>query len=385
MYRNSAAVIDADGRCSACIARCTSRTIRSSTRSTTSRRATRPGRAIHAKGAGERLARVEDTLCEHRRADLLGSVVPRGGAHHVAVGRATSCSIRRRSAGIRRRRRSSGAAQVDAWRTMQRAHAIANGVYVAAPNRVGFEPEPGTDGLEFFGHSFVRIRSAGSIAEAGVDPRGAGRRSAIRDGASRIRGRQLAVLRGDRRNRRVRADPADRVAIGSSRRRSRCASAEWEPHDATWIAWPHHEPDWPGKLAPIPWVYGEIVRVLHAHERVEILCHDEQVRDARADVLEAHGVAPTRYRLHIVPNDRVWLRDSAPTAVHDATGARARQLGVQRVGQVRQLRARRARRRRRVARLTRPAARRADAPRHRRAASCSKAAASRPTARARCS
>jgi N-carbamoylputrescine amidase len=48
-----------------------------------------------------------------------------------------------------------GQAQVDAWRTAQRAHAIANGVFVAAPNRVGFEPEPGTDGLEFFGHSFV--------------------------------------------------------------------------------------------------------------------------------------------------------------------------------------------------------------------------------------
>ena len=54
--------------------------------------------------------------------------------------------------------------------------------------------------------------------------------------------------------------------------------AEWERHDATWIAWPHHEPDWPGKFEPIRWVYAEIVRVLHAAERVEILCHDERVR-----------------------------------------------------------------------------------------------------------
>ena len=53
--------------------------------------------------------------------------------------------------------------------------------------------------------------------------------------------------------------------------------AEWEKHDATWIAWPHHEPDWPGKLAPIPWVYAEIVRALSTSERVEILCHDESV------------------------------------------------------------------------------------------------------------
>src|SRR5512146_3336200 len=61
-----------------------------------------------------------------------------------------------------------GAAQADAWRTAQRAHAIANGVYVAAVNRVGFEAEPGTDGLEFFGHSFVCDPFGQLIAEAGT-------------------------------------------------------------------------------------------------------------------------------------------------------------------------------------------------------------------------
>lgn len=91
--------------------------------------------------------------------------------------------------------------------------------------------------------------------------------------------------------------------------------AEWATHAATWIAWPHHEPDWPGKLGPIPWVYAEIVRVLHAHERVEILCHSEDVREAARSHLDAHGVSLDRVRLHVVPNDRVWLRDSAPTGV----------------------------------------------------------------------
>src|SRR5438034_51819 len=90
--------------------------------------------------------------------------------------------------------------------------------------------------------------------------------------------------------------------------------AEWERHDATWIAWPHHEPDWPGKLEPIPWVYAEIVRVLHRFERVEILCQDEAVQTAAREHLAAHGVREN-YRLHLVPTDRVWLRDSAPTAV----------------------------------------------------------------------
>ncbi len=65
---------------------------------------------------------------------------------------------------------SFGEAQADAWRTIQRAHAIANGVYVAAPNRVGFEPEPGTDGVEFFGRSFVCDPFGRVIAEAGGEP-----------------------------------------------------------------------------------------------------------------------------------------------------------------------------------------------------------------------
>ena len=92
--------------------------------------------------------------------------------------------------------------------------------------------------------------------------------------------------------------------------------AEWEPHAATWIAWPHHEPDWPGKLAPIPWVYAEIVRVLQQHERVEILCHDETVADDATRHLQSHGVRmDAGVRLHIARTDRVWLRDSSPTWV----------------------------------------------------------------------
>jgi N-carbamoylputrescine amidase len=62
-----------------------------------------------------------------------------------------------------------GATQVDAWRTVQRAHAIANGVYVASPNRVGHEDEPGTQGLTFFGHSFVADPSGRLIACAGEE------------------------------------------------------------------------------------------------------------------------------------------------------------------------------------------------------------------------
>jgi len=101
---------------------------------------------------------------------------------------------------------------------------------------------------------------------------------------------------------------------------ARLMPAEWEPHEATWIAWPHHEPDWPGKLAAVRWAYAEIVRVLCENERVDILCHDESVKSQARSCLEVSGVDASGYRLHVVPNNRCWLRDSGPTAVRTREG-----------------------------------------------------------------
>lgn len=96
--------------------------------------------------------------------------------------------------------------------------------------------------------------------------------------------------------------------------------AEWEPHKATWISWPHHEPDWPGKLGAIPWAYAEIARVLADHEAVEILCHNRDVLEAARVALGAHDVRRDRVTLYEGATDRVWLRDSAPTSVIDGRG-----------------------------------------------------------------
>jgi agmatine deiminase len=96
--------------------------------------------------------------------------------------------------------------------------------------------------------------------------------------------------------------------------------AEWEKHDATWLGWPHHEPDWPGKFGAVPWAFAEIVRVLHRYERVEILCDSEDVRADAVRHLSAHAVDLSRCGLHVVPTDRVWLRDSGPTGVYGQRG-----------------------------------------------------------------
>src|ERR1700686_2852363 len=63
--------------------------------------------------------------------------------------------------------------------------------------------------------------------------------------------------------------------------------AEWEPHAATWLAWPHEKTDWPGKFAPIPWVYADIVRHLSRVERVRILVQDAVAERAAVRVLKS--------------------------------------------------------------------------------------------------
>jgi agmatine deiminase len=91
--------------------------------------------------------------------------------------------------------------------------------------------------------------------------------------------------------------------------------AEWEPHEATWIAWPHNRDDWPGKFAPIPWVYTQIVGQLNRVETVCIVVAGGAMKRRVADLLDRVGVELQRVRFFEAETDRVWLRDSGPTFV----------------------------------------------------------------------
>jgi agmatine deiminase len=86
--------------------------------------------------------------------------------------------------------------------------------------------------------------------------------------------------------------------------------AEWEPHAATWLAWPHYHGDWPGKFEPIPWVYVEIIRYLSKHERVELIVNDSRSLRSARRVLERGDALSASVRFHRWPTNRVWLRDS---------------------------------------------------------------------------
>jgi len=96
--------------------------------------------------------------------------------------------------------------------------------------------------------------------------------------------------------------------------------AEWEAHEATWMAWPHNPEDWPGKFQAIPWLYAEIIRLLAAHERVHLLVQDEKELRRATGILERAHANLDRVSFHTWPTDRVWTRDSGPIFVRNAEG-----------------------------------------------------------------
>ncbi len=96
--------------------------------------------------------------------------------------------------------------------------------------------------------------------------------------------------------------------------------AEWEPHEASWLAWPHNPEDWPGKFQAIPWLYAEIVRLLAAHERVHLVVESAKAEERVRGMLARAGADLAQVSFHSWPTNRVWTRDSGPIFVRNAEG-----------------------------------------------------------------
>jgi agmatine deiminase len=96
--------------------------------------------------------------------------------------------------------------------------------------------------------------------------------------------------------------------------------AEWEPHEATWIAWPHERTDWPGKFSAIPWAFAEIVRHLHVGERVNIVVNDKVDENAAKKVLTSAEIDLNQVDFWRIPTDRGWMRDCGPIFVVNPKG-----------------------------------------------------------------
>jgi agmatine deiminase len=91
--------------------------------------------------------------------------------------------------------------------------------------------------------------------------------------------------------------------------------AEWEPHAATWLAWPHTRSDWPGKFAIIPWIYGEMIRKISAGENIHLIIRHNKDKQFARHVLKNVGVDLRKIQFVTHPTDRGWTRDTGPIFV----------------------------------------------------------------------
>ena len=105
-----------------------------------------------------------------------------------------------------------------------------------------------------------------------------------------------------------------------------CLPAEWEKHEAIWIAWPHNKNDWPGKFTQIKWVYAEIVKALIPGEKVRIIVQSEKQKLEAEKILKFSHAFSEKIKFIKFATDRSWLRDISPVYVENTKSKKLEQV-----------------------------------------------------------
>ncbi len=214
----------------------------------------------------------------------------------------------------------------DAWETVQRGHAIANSVYVAAANRVGREED-----LKFWGSSFVCdpfgkivARASSSDEEVLVAELDLAQNERVREGWGFFRNRRPDVYWPLIEM--VKAEDSERTGQkGEKKATGSCPEdtplqlgyhmpAEWEEHEAIWLAWPYDQDTFP-EVEKVEDAYVAIIKAIHESEFVNLLVKDELAQSAVVDRLRKEEVDLHRVRFHQIDYSDVWFRDYGPTFV----------------------------------------------------------------------
>ena len=88
--------------------------------------------------------------------------------------------------------------------------------------------------------------------------------------------------------------------------------AEFAPHEATWLSWPHKEESWPGKIHNIYPAYSQFVKILTLSEKVRINVKDEQMKNFALSHLQLAGVDLSKVEFFFHPTNDAWCRDHGP-------------------------------------------------------------------------
>lgn len=205
----------------------------------------------------------------------------------------------------------------EAWQTVQRGHAIANGIHIAAVNRVGIEGD-----LRFFGGSFLCdafgniLAQGGDSAEVVIGDVDLTMNDLVREGWGFLRNRRPDTYL-----------PIVKAPESLSRPPPKAAGyrmpAEWEPHQGIWLSWPHDN----GTFFDLPRVeetYISMIRSLQGRERVFLLVRDQEMHARVRELLGRRGIDTRQVRFLVHEYADVWFRDYGPTfLVHERDPALA--------------------------------------------------------------
>ncbi|MDR1993869.1 MAG: agmatine deiminase family protein [Nitrososphaerota archaeon] len=205
----------------------------------------------------------------------------------------------------------------DAWRIVQRAHAIVNGVHIAAVNRVGEEGE-----LEFWGGSFVcdpfgavLIEASTNKEEVIVTQIDLGRNKKIQEGWGFLRNRRPEIYH----------QLIENGALNPEEHRNKSCSAqgfvmpaEWEHHDATWLAWPYDPTTFPDRVKSVEQTYIEIIKELQESEAVNLFVIDEPTKKKVVEMFRCAGIDLDLVHIYVSDYADVWFRDYGPIFIRNS-------------------------------------------------------------------
>lgn len=215
----------------------------------------------------------------------------------------------------------------EAWELIQRSHAIANSVHVAAVNRTGTEGE-----IEFFGGSFICdafgnvLARAGSSEEIVISPVDFTMNERVRESWGFFRNRRPDTY--ERVCRMIQGEIGGSGAtnpgksytgntlfqVGTPRNWGFGMPAEWEPHEAVWLAWPDNK-DTFAHLEEVGNTYISFIESMSGSERVELLVRDAATRTIIRKRLKQAGIDGTHLKFRTTDYADIWIRDYGPTFV----------------------------------------------------------------------
>jgi len=204
----------------------------------------------------------------------------------------------------------------EAWELIQRSHAVANSVHVAAVNRVGQEGD-----IRFFGGSFIcdafgkLLAHAGEKEEIVVAHIDVGMNTAVRDSWGFFRNRRPDTYGSVC----ARVPEHDATAPiprkgDTPRKLGFFMPAEWEPHDAVWLSWPHNKNTFP-HLKEVEDGYIRFIAAITPSERVELFVPNPMINRMVKARLKSAGIDLSLVTIRTITYSDVWIRDYGPTFV----------------------------------------------------------------------